>query len=698
MVELFIEGLKVDLSEDIAADITYSLADIRTPDKRQVNFTKTLTLIGTAKNDFIFGYIYDIDVENPANDPAFPNVGVNYTPKKLAKAILIADGIQVFDGTLRLWKIIRKNGGTLYEISLFGKLFDLFGELGEQKLTDLDFSDLNHAVTWGNIVSTWGEDFDYAFRYPLIDYGVNPLDAEGRISTIKLGSLVPCIGYKVYLDRIFSSNGGQYVLNFADRTIFDKMIVTPPKGIMSARPNFVDMTFSSTEVYTPNFYNNVRVANLTFTNTILTVVPQTSSHGKVSQTYKINTAVSTSFQFQFDLETTGSPTFGGVPTKNGLGVYFTSAALGTTVLLGNYFYPLDATGRQIATIEVPQTDYAVNDYFSVIFNVNTGSTFVHRGGGIKAISPADDGQYPILAGVVYDMANSVPVDIKQTDFVKDFIKLFNLFVTQDPDDKSIFIFTPQTDFYKRDISQVIDWTDKIDHSEEITFTPMSQLTAKEYTLSWKPDKDHWNELYTAQNKEVYGQVTYISDTDIIANKEKIEMLFSPAIMTRLKNSSVLCPAIYKMELVAGVMTRKPDKFNSRLLIWGGTQDAGHSIHLLNFNGTEYGNVSVYPFAGHIDNPEDPSFDLNFGNVNAAIPTATVNQFSRYWGRGLREAASKDGKLVSCSMYLKPEDIEALDFAALYKVSFQYFRLNKIEGFNPFSLGTSKVELIKVITL
>ncbi|MEO5893893.1 MAG: hypothetical protein ABIQ31_26790, partial [Ferruginibacter sp.] len=287
---------------------------------------------------------------------------------------------------------------------------------------------------------------------------------------------------------------------------------------------------------------------------------------------------------------------------------------------------------------------------------------------------------------------------KQTDFVKDFIKLFNLFVTQDPDDKSIFIFTPQTDFYKRDISQVIDWTDKIDHSEEITFTPMSQLTAKEYTLSWKPDKDHWNELYTAQNKEVYGQVTYISDTDIIANKEKIEMLFSPAIMTRLKNSSVLCPAIYKMELVAGVMTRKPDKFNSRLLIWGGTQDAGHSIHLLNFNGTEYGNVSVYPFAGHIDNPEDPSFDLNFGNVNAAIPTATVNQFSRYWGRGLREAASKDGKLVSCSMYLKPEDIEALDFAALYKVSFQYFRLNKIEGFNPFSLGTSKVELIKVITL
>ncbi|MEO7535871.1 MAG: hypothetical protein ABIU30_18565 [Ferruginibacter sp.] len=699
LVELIIEGTKADLNDVISADLTYSLADIRTPDKRQVNYSKTLTLPGTATNDFIFGNIFDIDIENPANDPAFPNIGVNYTPKKLAKAVLIADGMQIFDGTLRLWKVILKGGANLYEISLFGKLFDLFGELGDLKLTDLDFSDLNHAVTWGAIVGTWGDDFDYAFRYPLIDYAVNDLDIEGRISQIALGSLVPCIHYKVYLDRIFSSIGGLYTLNFSDRTIFDKMLITPPKPIMSSIPQLFESTmfqvpFTSTIVLTPFFYHHLKLSHGTVANSIFTVTDTGFSNGEATANYVFNTAVSTSLQIRLDVQQTGTP-----PTYNGIVVYHYSAATGVSNIVGSYSLPVSETNRVTGVIEIERTDFAVNDYlhFTVLVQTGTILTFFENT-KILAASPSDTSEYPILPGTIYEMSNSVPLEIKQTDFIKDFIKLFNLFVTQDPDNPKLYIFTPQPDFYLRDTTQVIDWTKKVDRSEEITFTPIGQLTAKEYIFTWKNDKDYWTDKYFQENKEVYGQVTFISDTDILNNKEKVEFLFSPAVMTRFRNSAVLCPAIYKVETVGGFLTRKPDKFNSRLLIWGGLQDAGQIIELLNFDGTQYGNVSEYPYAGHIDHPVNPTFDLNFGNVNAAIPTATVNQFSRYWGKALLANVSKDGKLVSCTMYLTPSDISVLSFAALYKVDFQYFRLNNISGYDPFELGTSKVELIKVISL
>jgi hypothetical protein len=134
MVELIIEGVKADLSNDISGDITYSLADIRTPDKRQVNYTKTLTLEGTALNNYIFGNIFDIDVENDPIDPTLPNIGVNYTPKRLAKAQILSDGVQIFDGTLRLWKITSKPALFTTKSRFLVNFSTFFRLMGDKKL------------------------------------------------------------------------------------------------------------------------------------------------------------------------------------------------------------------------------------------------------------------------------------------------------------------------------------------------------------------------------------------------------------------------------------------------------------------------------------------------------------------------------------------------------------------------------------
>lgn len=712
MVELLIEGVKCDVSDDISADLTYSLADIRTPDKRQVNYSKTITLAGTELNNYIFGNIFDIDVENPEADAALPNLGVNFSPKKLAKAQMLSDGIQIFDGTLRLWKVSFKGGFIYYEISLFGKLFDLFSEMGDKKLTDIDFSEFNHAYTWDNIFATFRDAWDGAFIYPLVDYGNITTDESGRPSALAFGSLIACLRYKVLIDKIFETNNASYVLNFADRTIFDKIIVTPNYGELDSKPSYfrADLTtdsrlylppvlheetdeFGQQQSYYEYLEEKVECFNHITANSILFGAPVLSPYTTFNQN------VSTSWQYTFDIEITNFGTdFSPFNTLNFWVRYTPNGQFRQDKSFVHLSLSRETTVYSV-TLELPKMDFNINDTIMPMVKVCEGVTMkIKSGATVKAISPNDTSVYPLTDGFIYDINKSVPTDWTQTSFIKDFIKLFNLFVTQNPDDPKTYIFTPATNFYSFDKTKVIDWTKKIDYSEEIEFTPLSQLTAKAYVLTWKQDKDFWSEDYFNFNKEVYGQIAYLTDTDILSNIETIEFLASPAVMQRFNNSDVLCAGIYKVDNNNGQNVKKIDKFNNRLLIWGMPQIANHTIKYLKIDGTPYQITSSYPFAGHINHPVLPSFDLNFGNTNSDLPTATKNQFSTYWGKPLKEANHKDGKLISATALIKPEDVENLDFAGLYRVDNQFYRINKISGFNPFELSTSKVELIKVLNL
>jgi hypothetical protein len=701
MVELFVEGQPVDLTDTIGADITYSLADIRTPDKRQVSYSKTLTLSGTRQNNFVFGYIYNIEVVNDIN-PDGRNVGINYNPKKLAKAQLFHDGILIFDGTLRLWRVVVKGESVLYEVSLFGKLFDIFSAMADKKLSDLDLSEFNHALTWDNIKATWENSYSGAFRYPLIDYGINPLDGSGRPATFYIGSLLPCLKYRVYIDKIFSSINSSYVLGFSDTTILDKILVTPTNPSVLGRPRYLDAKRATNITRTnPNPLASWSVYNMEVIDTINSnlIGAFDNTNGQV---FQFSAPQNISFQYKIDLSVAlNNPLYGMIPTPVRVWLYRLDSAGNPLESVFSDVTFTAASMRKTITLEMPKLSYNAGDRLTAyIINAPAYLNFtIHAGSTIKAVSPNDpDENYPLVDGDIVDMVQSVPKDVKQVDYIKDFIKMFNLYVTQNPDDPTIFTFTPQIDFYKKNKAAAINWSNKIDYDEEITFTPISQLTAKHYLLTWKADKDYWNEQYTSRTKEVYGQLSYISDTDVLNNTEKVEFLFSPALMQRYTNSSVICPAIYKLENVSGVMTRKAEKFNARLLLWGGKLSAGHNIDLITATGLTHSTVNVYPYAGHLDNPITPTFDLNFGATLTDLPQASENMFTKYWLSVLQEAANKDGKLAAFTMYLKPEDIEVLDFSALYKINDHYFRLNKIEGFNPFELGTCKVELIKVVNL
>lgn len=700
MVQLIVEGIILDLSEDMSADITYSLADIRTPDKRQVNYTKTLTLNGTALNNSAFGYIFDVDVSNEVN-ASLPNIGINYNPKKLAKAKVLSNSVEIFDGALRLWKVTQNKGVLSYEVSLFGKLYDIFSLMGDSKLTDLSYSNLDHNITWANIQSNWIEASP-GFRYPLVDFGYNEQDVDGRPSSLKFGSLIPSIYYKVYIDKIFSSIGASYILNFSNLDILNKLLVVPSIPKIAVRPFYIRTSLAN---QSPWYYNDGDI-NLTIHYDYVPIVSTVEEivtgleYSTVANQLTFTDPIESSFQlkisaiFQRYLSPTGNEGGGGISVVlyDEFGTQVAGLASATAIVT-------DSPDVQQFTIEIPRRLYQAGQHIAVSVDLEpfTQATIM-PGAELKGVSPTDQTEYPIPSGYVYEMINSVPLEIKQQDFIKDFIKIFNLFVTQDPNDPTIFIFTPQVDFYSRVKANAIDWTAKIDYDAEIEITPINQLSAKEYLLTWKQDKDYWCTLYEANNKQIYGQTRIVSDTDIISNVEKVESIFSPGVLVRFQNSSVVCPSIYKVETIEGVETKKPDKFNARLMLWGGLLAAGHNIDLLDVAGNPEFTVAHYPYAGHLDNPVTPALDINFSSTLTDLPVSPENLYIRYWFKSLFESFNKDGKLIACKMLLKDSDIQGLDFAALYKVALQYYRLNLIKGYNPFEKSTCNVELIKVVTL
>jgi len=177
VVEVRIEGKRLDVFEGFDFSFNYGVADIRNPEKRSTEYSKTIKCPATKSNDALFGHIYDFNISNPY-DANTSNISVNFNPNKKAEARVIADGVEVMAGVVQLRKILKQENAYTYEVVFVGKLLNIFAELGDKELNGLDdnglpyidFSDLNHQWDYGRITSSWSNTSGYV--YPMIDYGV----------------------------------------------------------------------------------------------------------------------------------------------------------------------------------------------------------------------------------------------------------------------------------------------------------------------------------------------------------------------------------------------------------------------------------------------------------------------------------------------------------------------------------------------
>jgi hypothetical protein len=224
MMRIYIEGRQLDLHEGEALHVTREIADIREPDARSSDWSKTYRIPGTANNNRIFGHIFDINQEQLNTGTQF---APDFNPNKKAAALVTVDEVEQVRGYMRLLNInVIRRGEIEYEVSVHGVAADLFAKIRNRKLSELDLSEFNHNLSKTEIKDSWSHDATDGYVYPMIDRGRQnkPYNVWG------CEDFTPAVFAKVVVDKIFSAAGYTYTADsFFNSDEFKSRVIPFPK-------------------------------------------------------------------------------------------------------------------------------------------------------------------------------------------------------------------------------------------------------------------------------------------------------------------------------------------------------------------------------------------------------------------------------------------------------------------------------------
>ena len=294
----------------------------------------------------------------------------------------------------------------------------------------------------------------------------------------------------------------------------------------------------------------------------------------------------------------------------------------------------------------------------------------------------------------------VPQKIKQSDLFSSIIKRFNLYIDYDQiDDKKLIIETRDT--FLTDERENLEHL--VDRSKDYNIKPMGALNAGRFVFKDKLDKDNLNDTYNKVNDEVYGQLILDVQNDFLNADKTITTIFAPTPLETFtgENDRVLS----SMRFVD--KDNKPANATAkiRLLYWGGLLNTQKNWRLgvPLFGGASY---AEYPYAGHLDNPYNPTFDLNwfvpkqlyydfsYGN-KLTLSYSNNNCYNIYWKKFIEEITDKNSKILECCLALRPYDYNELSFRKSYYIDGSYWRLLKVNDFDAMSEDTTKCVFLKV---
>jgi hypothetical protein len=685
----------MDLSDDFDLLITRSIADIKNPEQRTSDWSKTVVLPGTKANNVLFGNIFEVDHTVLGNGQFSPN----FNPNKKADVLVLVDGFEQLRGFIRLIQINVLDSDTIeYECSLHGQTADLFTTLGNAKLSELDFGVYNHVFNLTNVTNSWdtsiikngsSQAFElgegYVYAQMLSKYG----SQNNNTSQWRVDDHVPSLYAKTILDKILANTGYQYTSDSFFNTERFKRLVIPY--------NNFGFEQSESAATTRLFQAQVGSSALYSSNQVV-AFNNDSSGGNFdnggnynNSTYTYTTPISGNYDFYLNLNanyTALSP----VPS-------------GTLITAAFGFFK---NGNLVSQININPTsvsptifDWNTTDFVTI--NANNGDTIQVKFMGIYTQYSILSGQqltinnstylYNHVSSLTFALNNTIDFglffagDDLQKDMLSNFVKMFNLYIEQDILNPKLLRFVPRDEFYN---GSTKDWTKKLDYSQNVTIVPMGNLEANPYTFTFKEGQDQYNKDYKQSTSRIYGDRVIRVDNDFVKEEKKIEVTFAPTILFQADDSK---------RYYSYIFNSNNDKGQLRCLYFGGVKTTP-AYEVYETNPTNTPNFTKYPLVLHIDDVDNMQFDLNFGMPLSVISGkglsySNQNLVNVYWYKTIREITDKNSKILRAYFRITPYDWYSLQFKDLYFFEGQYWRLNKISDYNPLQNGIFLCEFLLV---
>jgi hypothetical protein len=703
-VRLVCGGVSVDLPSDFGILINKSIADIREPESRSSDWSKTFTLPGTKANNKLFTHLFDLNLS--IRNTSANNFNPDFNPNLKADAILQVDEVTQIQGFIRLLGIkVNDLNQIEYECSMHGELADLFAKVADAKLADLDFTAYNHIISDTNIFNSWdtsivkngssgyvnfsgGAPIGEGYVYGWIDNG-----QYANYQTLYTDNMTPYLYAKTVVDAIFSGTGYSYSSgSFFNTAQFKRLVVPcPTKTPILSEQNILDRQFQA------KFSGSVTFGNTSTQMLFPTEILDPSNQWNTGTSEFTNGFYSQGYDFTIYLDgsATGLTATAGAQDKlwfrlfvNGVvvqekGVWTTNTAAGTATI-NDYV--------RFQNIKLQKNDDVVVHWYGV------------RQGGIGAFISgaqvtltANTSFYNFVVESSYAYDDTMDfggfftgVETKQREFMRWIFTMFNLYVEATEIDKQLVIL-PREDFYT---TTVRDWTKKRDLLQPLEITPMGELDAGRYLFTYKDGEDEGNKYYKEDYSRTYGDRQILVQNDFVKDEKKIEIGFVPTIIVKPEQETDK----YLPEIATN--DGKTKSGDLRILQYKVKTCAGYLVRngSWSFNPPAGAVKTKYPFMGHLDDPLTSSTDINFGMPRfIGLPPGTAvtnnNLFNAYWSKYLQEITDKDSKIVKGAFYLTPADMEKLSFRDLYFFDNNYFRLNKIEDYDPVNPSVNICEFL-----
>ena len=539
------------------------------------------------------------------------------------------------------------------------------------------------------------DGFGTGFFYPLIDYG--------RYSAAKLNydyrTFRPALFVKEYIDKMFAPTGYTYESSFFNSAFFKKLIIpNNAKQLEKIISKLIDATHAGTVTYIENS-QNMQEINFEFNNIL--VIDNFTGDGNPNFIY---TGLDTEIKIHFKLSMLAEFIY------SYFGSYY--GFINIQIQLNNQ--PASIYNETWQNLNNYPTNININIDIEKTILIKNNDTieiqFRYQGGRftLNNIYLNVDSTTPTTAPVQLNdeiiLNSSIPRNILQKDFFSWILKMFNLYVTEDKVKEKHLLIEPYVDYY--DLTEYEDWTYKVARDKPWNIKPMGMLNGRFFEYKYKEDNDFYNEGYKKKYNLPYGSNLQDTGFQFAKDKQTTEIGFSPTPLVKYSGKDKVVSAIYKVSKGNDVDQEEQTDSNIRILMI--KKITGVAAWYITDNGVDLqqtpqnlgGSLTGYGYAGHFDDPTDPTVDINFGAAGEIYCQPNTypsnNLFNTYWSGYIAEIADKDSKILTCHVYLTELDIAQLDFSKPVFIDGVLWRINKIMDFDASAGELTKVELLKVI--
>jgi hypothetical protein len=739
--ELYINGRLIDINEALPFPFTYNISDVKDLSSRKGNKSKTITLPGTANNCALMASVY-LTTSREKIITSIESQFLDFDPSVKSLCQYYENGLLVFNGIAQLLQCKLNNGTWSFEISMVSNQIDYIALMKKIKINELDFSEYDHlcdetiqADTWSGFneingvqttIKSGADWLGIGYYYGLIDYGYTRVAPD----TFNFNQLAPQVFVYEVLQKLFKAVGLTWQSTFFETQLFKRLLVAyfggnlpeitagqATNASVTATENnnaggfIMNQSISSFTGLDSNLYPKQNFTNPTTIVDLVdvTILTDPSAQTVTTLPFKFKALTSGLFNIEYlgdhIIDITKTP--GGstavqynyktflIVKKNNVvistnQIYQNQGNVVTTINTSesfNYFSTINLLVNDELTFEIKST---LNLYdFTFSNNVINTIQFTATSSGValninKQIQQLNVGDTIRINQYLSDMTGDV--------FFKGLITMFNLYLRPKNTDPTIIEIEPLNDFYNGS-NAALDWTYLLDRSKEIKVTPTTNLAAKNYNFQFESDNDYWNSKYLNEYAEQYGSFLFDTQNQYATNNTDLKLPFSQKPLVVIPTTDLIIPRAYQVnfdESATGqVVPMKGKPFIVQLGEMRDYVDWHHGATLLN----------SYPYVGHLDNIDNPTFDLNFGVPDVVFYSAYVytnNNLYAYHETFIKEIVSRYGKLVTLSVMLNSSIINQLDFKNLILIDDVVYRLQSIKDFDPGKQQSTEIELIRIL--